>query len=162
MGRAPAPTDATLEGEMAVIDGTTWFEIMGSDDCWRSLAGEHVGRLAYLLHGEPEIVPLNFATDGHTVVFRTDSGTKLAALGRNDRIAFEVDGSDAIDHSGWSVLVKGVAERVVDAAEVRQLRRLPLQPWAIGPKEVWVRIIPESVTGRRIHRRVPPTPEQPG
>jgi hypothetical protein len=89
--------------------------------------------------------------DRSSVVFRTDDGTKLyAAVGRP--VAFEVDGADAIYHEGWSVLVVGVAEEVIEAREVARLEALPLGPWVPGPKSHWLRIRPAAITGRRLRR----------
>jgi nitroimidazol reductase NimA-like FMN-containing flavoprotein (pyridoxamine 5'-phosphate oxidase superfamily) len=84
------------------------------------------------------------------VVFRSDEGTKLEAASRGGRVAFEVDGADAATRSGWSVLVRGEATEVTDPTELARLRKLPLSPWAPGPKTRYVRILPTVLTGRRI------------
>jgi nitroimidazol reductase NimA-like FMN-containing flavoprotein (pyridoxamine 5'-phosphate oxidase superfamily) len=84
------------------------------------------------------------------VVFRTDEGTKLDAACRGSRVAFEIDGTDAAARTGWSVLIRGEAIEVTDPAELARLRKLPLDPWAPGPKTHHVRILPAVLTGRRI------------
>jgi nitroimidazol reductase NimA-like FMN-containing flavoprotein (pyridoxamine 5'-phosphate oxidase superfamily) len=66
-------------------------------------------------------------------------------------VCFEVDGIDEVQRSGWSVLVKGRARELVDAAELRAASRTPLEPWGHGPKSCWIRLVPAEVTGRRIH-----------
>lgn len=62
--------------------------------------------------------------------------------------------ADRIDDAfsqGWSVLVRGPARRVSDAEEVRRLSAWVYStPWAGGDRDLWVRIEPSSVTGRRI------------
>lgn len=136
---------------MAVVDARTWMEVLSPETCWRLLSTQGVGRIAYLLAGEPEVVPVNYCVDRRSIVFRADPGAKLAALARNERVAFEIDESEPDTQSGWSVLIKGTAELVTKAADLRQLQQLPLTPWALGRKDVWVRILPESVTGRAIH-----------
>jgi uncharacterized protein len=88
--------------------------------------------------------------DQHSVLFRTDAGTKLAVAGRGARVAFEVDVTDAATRTGWSVLVRGEAVEVTDPAELERVRELPLSPWAPGPKDRYVRILPTALTGRRI------------
>lgn len=136
---------------MAVIDGSTWMELLSIEECWRRLGTRRLGRLGYLLAGEPEIVPVNYAADGRSILFRTDPGTKLAALTRQDRVAFQVDEADDGHRTGWSVLVKGTAERVTDAGARKELDGLDLEPWAVGRKDVWVRVWPETVSGRAVH-----------
>jgi len=72
------------------------------------------------------------------VVFRTDEGMKLDAASCGSRVAFEVDGTDAVAHTGWSVLVRGEAVEVIDPAELARLRKLRLTPWAPGTKTRYV------------------------
>jgi hypothetical protein len=84
------------------------------------------------------------------VVFRTDKGTKLDAACRGSRVAFEVDGTDAAAHTGWSVLIRGEVIEVTDPEELARLRKLRLDPWAPGAKGHYVRILPAVLTGRRI------------
>lgn len=144
---------------MSVVVGHTWMELMSVERCWGLLAEEGVGRLAYLLAGEPEVVPINYAVDDRTIVFRSDAGTKLSALDRNDMVAFEIDHIDAESSTGWSVLVKGRAQQVHDGSEIRRLGDLDLRPWPIGEKDVWMRIVPEAVSGRAVHRPHPPGDE---
>jgi uncharacterized protein len=126
-----------------------WRELTRSE-CFELLAREHLGRVAVVDDRGPVVVPVNFALDRHMVVFRTDEGTKLDAASRGSRVAFEVDGSDAVAHTGWSVLIRGEAVEVTDPAELARLRKLPLTPWAPGPKARYVRVLPAALTGRRI------------
>jgi uncharacterized protein len=145
---------------MAVIDGRTWLEHIDAGRCWQLLASTPVGRIGVLNDSAPEIYPVNHAVDGQTVVFRTDPGTKLRGLLRSPAVCFEVDGVDAAEATGWSVLVKGRAEQIRDPDELRAVGRLPLQPWSLGDKVQWIRIVPAEVTGRRIWSRVPRPPQE--
>jgi hypothetical protein len=55
---------------------------------------------------------------------------------------------------GWSVLVRGQAHRVAHPAELWHLQEeAVVWPWAGGEREVYVRILPAQVTGRRIEIR---------
>jgi uncharacterized protein len=137
---------------MAVIDGRTWLEILQPAECWQLLRLLPVGRVGLLVDSAPEIYPVNYAVDGQTIVFRTERGTKLRGLNRSPSVCFEVDGIDMADHTGWSVLVKGRAHDVSDAAERKRLDNLGLHYWAIGDKPHWIRIVPTEITGRRIVR----------
>jgi uncharacterized protein len=126
-----------------------WQELTRSE-CFELLAREHLGRVAVVDDCGPVVVPVNFVLDRYMVVFRTDEGTKLDAASRGSRVAFEVDGTDSVAHTGWSVLVRGEAVEITDPAELAHLRKLPLTPWAPGPKARYVRILPAALTGRRI------------
>jgi nitroimidazol reductase NimA-like FMN-containing flavoprotein (pyridoxamine 5'-phosphate oxidase superfamily) len=100
----------------------------------------------------PLIFPVNFAMDGTTIVIRTRAGTKLSAA-QHANVTFEVDEIDRRTRSGWSVLVRGLAEEV--GAEhradlVARTHATGVQPWAPGDAGHWVRLIPHQVTGRRI------------
>jgi uncharacterized protein len=126
-----------------------WQELTKSE-CFELLSQEALGRVAVVDDQGPIIIPINFVLDRHMVVFRTDEGTKLDAAARGARVAFEVDGTDATAHTGWSVVVRGEAVEVTDPAELARLRKLRLSPWAPGAKNRYVRILPAKLTGRRI------------
>ncbi len=128
-------------------EGST-FEEISRDDCLALLAGQVVGRVAVAEFGAaPLVVPVNYALDGDTVVFRTDYGSKfrLAVLAEQP-VSFEIDGLDPGHRSGWSVLLTG------DAVEIEEpdAPGASVQPWAPGTKDHRVRIVPDSITGRRI------------
>jgi uncharacterized protein len=125
------------------------LEELDRDECLRLIGRSPLGRLAVVVAGRPLIFPVNFAVDGNAVVLRTDHGTKLYGA-RNGHVAFECDGIDRQYHTGWSVLVHGVAEEVVNPLDVARLERLPLRTWLPGPKPVWLRLRTNSITGRRI------------
>jgi nitroimidazol reductase NimA-like FMN-containing flavoprotein (pyridoxamine 5'-phosphate oxidase superfamily) len=126
-----------------------WQEL-SKGECFQLLAREHLGRVAVVDDRGPVVLPVNFVLDRHMVVFRTDEGTKLDTACRGSRVAFEVDGTDAADRTGWSVVVRGEAVEVTDPAELTRLRKLPPDPWAPGAKTHYVRILPAVLTGRRI------------
>jgi nitroimidazol reductase NimA-like FMN-containing flavoprotein (pyridoxamine 5'-phosphate oxidase superfamily) len=96
--------------------------------------------------------PVSYRRDGATIVFRSDDGTKLDAIAEDDAVAFEIDELDPRARSGWSVTVMGRAVEVTDDAESEAIRRLHLEPWAPGPKARYIRIVPDSIGGRRIVR----------
>jgi nitroimidazol reductase NimA-like FMN-containing flavoprotein (pyridoxamine 5'-phosphate oxidase superfamily) len=108
-----------------------------------------LGRLAFVDDLGPIALPVNYIVDRHTVVFRTDEGTKLDVAGRRQRVAFEVDSADQAVGGGWSVLVRGEAVEVTEPEELAAVRQLPLQPAAPGTKNRYVRILPSAVSGRR-------------
>lgn len=122
-----------------------------ADECWRRLAA-HPSRIGRVGTGgaSPDIFPVNYAVDGHSVVFRTAAGKKLSAVGRGERVVFEVDDIDAEWARGWSVVLRGFAKHVVDVDEAARLAQLPLQVWDPAPKPEFVRITTHLVSGREI------------
>jgi uncharacterized protein len=126
-----------------------WQELTDGD-CRKLLGERRLGRLAFVDADGPVILPVNYALDEGSVVFRTDPGSKLDAAAAAATVAFEVDAADERDRTGWSVVVRGRVGEVSDPAELERLRALPLYPWAPGAKARYVRIRPSSVTGRRI------------
>jgi nitroimidazol reductase NimA-like FMN-containing flavoprotein (pyridoxamine 5'-phosphate oxidase superfamily) len=139
-----------------------WHELTKSE-CFELLAREQLGRVALVDDRGPIVFPVNFVLDRHMVVFRADEGTKLDAACRGSGVAFEIDGADPANHTGWSVVVRGEAVEVTDPAELARLRKLPLHPWAPGAKTHYVRILPAALTGRRISAPGGPSrPQRPG
>jgi len=129
--------------------GSRWLELTNGE-CFELLAGQGLGRLAFVDALGPIVLPVNFVLDAHMVVIRTDEGTKLDIASHGGRVAFEVDQIDAVTGSAWSVLIRGEAIEVTDGLELARLSTLPLHPLAPGQKTHYVRILPALVTGRRI------------
>lgn len=120
------------------------------DECWEVLAAGSVGRLATAVGGEPEIFPVSFGVAGRTVCFVTKPGTKLVELVVNHRVAFETDTWD--DTTATSVVVKGVAEILETDADLAAAQATGVTPFAPDGQDVWVRITPAAVSGRRLTR----------
>ena len=85
---------------------------------------------------------------------RTTPGALLGGGGDahgDDQVLFETDHLDETLGYGWSVLVRGQAHRVLQPGELRHLRDgCDLRPWPAGEHDLYVRIVPARVTGRRI------------
>ena len=67
--------------------------------------------------------------------------------------SFEVDELHPSDRTGWSVLIRGLAELVTPAHDTElaaRTRSSGATPWAPGDKTSWLRIIPHGISGRRI------------
>jgi nitroimidazol reductase NimA-like FMN-containing flavoprotein (pyridoxamine 5'-phosphate oxidase superfamily) len=135
---------------MSTVD-RTGIEILPPDDCIRMLEACRIGRLAFVADGGVTILPVNYRWHHGAVVFRTAAGAKLRAALREQPAGFEIDAWDDELHTGWSVLVEGVAVEVTDDLELLELQSLGLHPWAEHrDRNRWVRIRAEEITGRRI------------
>ncbi|MEV7144120.1 helix-turn-helix domain-containing protein [Streptomyces tauricus] len=109
-----------------------------------------VGRIAVSTPEGPAVVPVNYTVVDEEIVFRTAPGT-TPSLAAGHRVAFEVDRFDDALSEGWSVLVRGDARTVTDPEAVRRLRELAHStPWSGGERDLWIRIDPLAVAGRRI------------
>jgi len=102
-----------------------------------------IGRIAVASPGAaPHVVPINYAVDEDSIVFRMDPGTKLDLL-REFPISFQVDLIDPFHKTGWSLLVQGVATEILSG-------HVDPGPWPSGDKQHWVRLCTAAITGRRL------------
>ena len=119
-------------------------------ECFGLLEPGGVGRVGFAAADGIMMLPVNFAVARKTIVFRTAPDTLLAVYA-DGRVSFQADHLDEVLHEGWSVLVHGRAHKVTDEREVKQLEvRTRLEPWAAGPRDVYVRITPTRISGRRL------------
>ncbi len=119
-------------------------------ECRRLIAPGGVGRIAFGTLSGPVVVPVNFAVLADTVVVRTAEGTVIDGHS-DEQVALEVDHIDEALCQGWSGLVRGPAHRVAHPAELHRLQEdAAIWPWPGGEREVYVRILPREITGRRI------------
>jgi hypothetical protein len=129
---------------------TDVLEVLDEHRCLEYLHSANLGRVAFQTGDDIEIFPVNYASDGAIVVYRTAAGTRLERAGR-DRVAFEVDGWDAAERIGWSVVLKGVSLDVTRGIDPfsKALRERKVVPLAPGKRERWIAIYPTVITGRR-------------
>jgi uncharacterized protein len=111
-----------------------------------------VGRVGIHIDALPAVLPINFALQNGSVVFRTVPGTKLHNATQDAVVAFQADHyGDIRDPFGWSVLVRGVAQQITDPSTLAAARLLPLGSWALdGGPDRYMRVEPAMVTGRRV------------
>jgi uncharacterized protein len=132
---------------------TTELIELDRDECLRLLASTNFGRIAVNVPDWPPVIrPVNYVFDepSQSVLIRSNSGSKLHAILRSGKAAFEIDCVDPTGRTGWSVITVGVAEEITDSSELRRLQELGLEPWAPGERGHWVRIRTRTVSGRRI------------
>jgi uncharacterized protein len=126
------------------------LEVLERHECLRLLGTATLGRIGVSSGALPTVLPVNFRFDGRRILFRTGAGTKLDAATQNAVVAFEVDEIDPLAHTGWSVVVRGVAREVTEPEELAEAQSRPLARWAPGEDHRVVAISPEIVSGRRI------------
>jgi nitroimidazol reductase NimA-like FMN-containing flavoprotein (pyridoxamine 5'-phosphate oxidase superfamily) len=148
----------TTSGAMAIVKslppaaGDRALRTLNPANCFDLLEPGGIGRVGLALPEGVVMLPVNFAIIGREVYFRTAPDT-LLALNVGARLSFEADHFDETLHEGWSVLVHGHAHQVTDERHVTHLERARcLRPWAPGARDVYVRITPTQISGRRIQR----------
>ncbi|REE94779.1 pyridoxamine 5'-phosphate oxidase family protein [Thermomonospora umbrina] len=131
------------------------LEEIDRDECLRLIAPGGVGRVAFDDGEGPTVIPVNYAVEGESVVFRTATEGRLnqslstVMAEAEVRIAFEVDAFDETDREGWSVLVRGGAHRM---SEEEGADAAGVTPWPAGAREAYIRLSARSVSGRRVRR----------
>jgi nitroimidazol reductase NimA-like FMN-containing flavoprotein (pyridoxamine 5'-phosphate oxidase superfamily) len=131
------------------------IEELDEDQCLSLISGGGIGRIAYASRFGPAVLPVNYALRDGAVVFRTaangplDEDLRTGITGADYKVAFEIDSIDMATRGGWSVLIQGPAHRVTGAGEAA-VRETGVEPWAPGPRELFVRIVPSRITGRRV------------
>lgn len=83
--------------------------------CLRLLADAGVGRIAVNVPDwpQPVIRPVSYVFDesSQSVLIRSALGSKLYAVIRSAKAAFEIDGTDPVGRVGWSVIIHGSPRR---------------------------------------------------
>src|SRR5262245_21292481 len=132
------------------LDEVATLEELDQRECWRLIATQSIGRVAFVVDGEPAVLPVTFAVRGSMVVFRTAAGSAFDRLVRDAEVAFEVDHADPAYHSGWSVVARGVARGLEERLSASELEELRLRPWSLQVSPGWIGIELKELTGRRI------------
>lgn len=120
---------------------------LSTQECYELLASRPVGRVAFIVDGDPIVLPVNHVVDGDDIVFRTSPRTELGRRMIRGHVSFQVDDVDEFNQTGWSVLLQGTAE--YDDSDRLFPEERP-RPWAEGVRNLVVRIRPRLVTGRRL------------
>jgi len=122
---------------------------LSRDDCLRLMASVSMGRIIYTRQALPAVELVNFALDHGDIVIKTDGAGKLAAATRHTVVAFEADCLDA-EQAGWSVTAIGPSREVTDPEDIGRLQKIDLSSWTYGAQELFIRVSPEILNGRRL------------
>lgn len=117
-------------------------------DCWHLLESADIARVAWNGPRGVAVVPVNYAIADGAMWFRTTPYSQLARECGAQWIAVEVDGLDLEAGSGWSTVVRGVAE-ILDGSDVPE-HLADFQVWPAGPRPLFVRVEPVELTGRKL------------
>jgi heme-degrading monooxygenase HmoA/nitroimidazol reductase NimA-like FMN-containing flavoprotein (pyridoxamine 5'-phosphate oxidase superfamily) len=134
------------------------LEVLDEEKCRRLIAPGGLGRIAYSGRYGLTVLPVNYKLHEGSVVFRTEEGgttdedLRTGIAHAEYRVTFEIDQFDASARTGWSVLIQGSAHHVDDEDERETVRGSGVEPWAGGHREMYVRITPSTMTGRRVSR----------
>ena len=131
------------------------IEELDEDQCLALIAGGGIGRIAYTSRFGPAVLPVNYVWRDGAVVFRTaahgplDEDLRTGIANADYRVAFEIDDIDLAAQQGWSVLIQGPAHHLTGTEE-DAVRKTGVESWAPGNRELFVRIVPSRITGRRV------------
>ncbi|HEY6296518.1 MAG TPA: pyridoxamine 5'-phosphate oxidase family protein [Streptosporangiaceae bacterium] len=132
------------------------IEALDEAECLRLVAPGGIGRIAYSGRFGQAILPVTYRLHDGAIVFRTALRSALdedlqTGIGAADyQVAFEIDELDVPARQGWSVLIQGPAHRVESESERACALEAGVENWAPGERELFVRIVPSRITGRRI------------
>jgi len=131
------------------------IEELDKDQCLNLISPGGIGRIAYTGRFGPAVLPVNYTLQDGAIVFRTaehgplDEDLRTGIANADYKVAFEIDDIDPAARRGWSVLIQGPAHHVT-GAEQDAVRQAGVEPWAPGDRELFVRIVPSRITGRRV------------
>ena len=129
------------------------LERIPAAECRQLISAGGIGRIGFATASGIMMLPVNFAVAGDTILVRTGGGTVIDAHADGD-VSFEVDRIDEALGQGWSVLVHGHAHRVTQRSELARLQlTVAVRPWPDGDHDVYIRITPRRITGRRVVQR---------
>jgi nitroimidazol reductase NimA-like FMN-containing flavoprotein (pyridoxamine 5'-phosphate oxidase superfamily) len=123
------------------------LEPLDEAECLRLISPGGLGRLVYSGRFDLTVLPVNYRLHDGSIVFRTAAH---GIAGAEYRVAFEVDDVDLAAQEGWSVLIQGSAHHVDSEAERAAVAEAGVEPWAGGDRQLFIRVTPSRITGRRI------------
>jgi len=145
MADSNSDTDSIGSGSFVSID---------ESECRELLSVGVIGRIAFNGPSGIQLLPLNYFTFDENVYFRVDKSSELGTLAAGvDAVVFEVDHIEEQIKQAWSVVVKGSIHEVIDPTELESLRgQRRLEPWALGDRQLYLRLEPATITGRKVRR----------
>lgn len=121
-------------------------------ESWRLLTGVSLGRIVFTRHAMPAVRPVNHVVDEDRIIIRSHLGAQIVSHARavdGVVVCYEADELDPVEHTGWSVIVTGLARMVTDPAAISQYDRL-LEPWVDTTMDYVIAIEARDITGLRL------------
>jgi nitroimidazol reductase NimA-like FMN-containing flavoprotein (pyridoxamine 5'-phosphate oxidase superfamily) len=84
-------------------------QTLTGEQCLSRLSRQRIGRVSLSKDALPIIVPVDYARDGDSIVFRARHHSMLGQACDKAVVAFEVDEFSPASDAGWSVQVVGMA-----------------------------------------------------
>ena len=132
------------------------------EECEVLLRAGVFGRIVLNRPTGPEIVPVNYTVAGDAVLVRTAPGTLLDRYADRAPLVFEVDHANYERWHGWSVVARGIGQRVLQDELTDDERRAPQPPaWVTREDATWIRLSWVTLTGRRLGHGWDPLAELP-
>ena len=126
------------------------FGELSEAECKQLLSQHTAGRVGFIVGDGPQILPVTYQYRTGSVIFRTSPYGPLAGLVRRTSVAFEIDGIDEQNKSGWSVLVLGFAEAMAHDYLLASAWETGPVPWADGVRNLFIEIKPRKISGRAV------------
>lgn len=151
----PAGTPDSHSAPSTESEHAGGVEDLDTAQCWRLLETVTLGRLAVEGHdGRPDVFPVNYLVHNGNLFIRSAPGAKLRGIAKHPAVAFEIDGETTRYH--WSVVMRASAHRMDTDADIEASGILDLESSSPTTKDNFIRLIPDTVTGRRFPKRLRP------
>jgi nitroimidazol reductase NimA-like FMN-containing flavoprotein (pyridoxamine 5'-phosphate oxidase superfamily) len=121
-------------------------------ECWQLMRNVSLGRIVFTQRAMPAIRPVNHVVDDGKIVIRSHAGAAIVSRAVADGgsvVCYEADDLDPVRHTGWSVIVTGMARLVREPTAIARYQEL-LEPWIAGQLDHVIAIEPEFVSGIRL------------
>jgi nitroimidazol reductase NimA-like FMN-containing flavoprotein (pyridoxamine 5'-phosphate oxidase superfamily) len=119
-------------------------------ECWRLLSGVSLGRIVFTHLAMPAIRPVNHLVDDEAIIIRSHLGAAIVGHAEDGAVVcYEADDIDPARHTGWSVIVTGMARLVRDPAAISRYKQV-LEPWMDGEMDYIIATRPQIITGLRL------------
>lgn len=141
--------DEQIQAE--VMRSRQMLELTGAE-CWQLLRSVSLGPIVFTWHAMLAIRPVNRLVEDEAIIVRSHLGSAIVARAAADDgavVCYEADELDPVRHTGWNVIVTGMARLVRDPAAITRYEQL-LEPWAAGQMDYVIAIKPQVITGIRL------------
>jgi hypothetical protein len=130
---------------------------LGHEESLRLLATVPVGRIVFTMRALPAVHPVRHILDEGDLIIRSTAAPAVstaADIAGGTVVAYQADSIDQETFTGWSVVVTGLAQLVIEAHELARYQEM-LRPWVFAETDYMIRIKPELISGVRLRGAEP-------